>query len=278
MQHVPKRPSVLDRFASRLAAGPVSSKVLHTFLAADVRHTSAYSDHELVGRDVVSEVLAAEISPDRGTTIVRRFDSATKSALVIDQDVEGQKMNTLVVAIADEEGDLTRTLTFARKYPVGVLAREKLIARLKGVVPPEFWVDPGCAPDNGVLKAELPKQIAEYAPDITFNSPILMKPVVGDKLVIHVLHHASSIYGMRNYSPEAIVDGRSRLMFWDGVVGGVPVDTANIITFDELSRVQDLLVFFRPWGVVKAFFEGMRARLAGKALPTEFFELPALPR
>ncbi len=118
------------------------------------------------------------------------------------------------------------------------------------------------------------KFAALFTPDIRFKSPIFVKPLVGQDIVLSVLLNAGEVIGARSYLDE-FRQGDKTALTWEGMVEGYPLYGVDLIIDESDGLVKELAVTMRPFPVVGLFREAMFLRLES-VLPPDVWELEAL--
>jgi len=107
-----------------------------------------------------------------------------------------------------------------------------------------------------------PAQFAAlFAPDVSFHTPILTKPVSGRALVLPVLAYAATLTGKPHYTLEIRADTQTVLL-WNGTVEGYALQVATVLTDDAAGQIRDITILMRPYPVVTLLQHSMYQRFA----------------
>ncbi len=126
------------------------------------------------------------------------------------------------------------------------------------------------------LSAASPAQFAAlFAPDVTFHTPILTKPVSGKAVVLPVLAFAATLTGKPRYTLEVRADTQTVLL-WQGTVDGYALQVATVLTDDPAGQIRDITILMRPYPLVTRFQHSMYQRFAS-SIPPDHWVLAAEP-
>lgn len=179
------------------------------------------------------------------------------------------------ITVAADTGEALEITMMLNSFPKTVAWRNDVAASGFEAIEPGMWdLPPGT--DTSVCAAATdvetgPPMRFELAKDVVFNSPILLKPVVGAENVRIALSNAMDIFGDREFSPP-VIEGSSVLSLWTCRLSGVPVDAATIIEAGEGQQVETLTVFVRPWPAFQLFRDRMIARV-GHLIDESYYSL-----
>ncbi|WP_244122296.1 hypothetical protein [Burkholderia latens] len=181
------------------------------------------------------------------------------------------------VTVARRFGTRIQVDIFLGSFPAPV--RRALYDASRDLVDVDAWVLPAGIstalppiPDDEVLDAKLPFGITD---DMYLTSPVACKPICGRADVERVCGHSIAVYGGRASGPR-LSAGATTLSLWTGEVGGLPLEVANVICWEDASNVKGMAMAMRPWPVVALFQARMRARTLSFLDPS-YFEPDAEP-
>ena len=121
-----------------------------------------------------------------------------------------------------------------------------------------------------------PEQFAAlFAPDVTFHTPILTKPVSGKDIMLQVIPYATTLTGKPRYTLEVRAD-RQTVLLWQGTVEGYALQAATVLTDDPAGQIRDITILMRPYPVVTRFQHSMYQRFAS-SIPADHWVLAAEP-
>jgi len=121
-----------------------------------------------------------------------------------------------------------------------------------------------------------PEQFAAlFAPDVTFHTPILTKPVSSKAVVLPVLAYAATLTGQPRYTLEIRADTQTVLL-WNGTVEGYALQAATVLTDDSAGQIRDITILMRPYPVVTLFQQAMYQRFAS-SIPADHWVLAPEP-
>jgi len=121
-----------------------------------------------------------------------------------------------------------------------------------------------------------PEQFAAlFAPDVTFHTPILTKPVSGKAVMLPVIPYAATLTGKPHYTQEIRADTQTVLL-WQGTVEGYALQAATVLTDDSAGQIRDITILMRPYPVVTRFQHRMYQRFAS-SIPADYWVLAAEP-
>jgi hypothetical protein len=121
-----------------------------------------------------------------------------------------------------------------------------------------------------------PEQFAAlFAPDVTFHTPILTKPVSGKDIVLPVIPYAATVTGKPRYTQEIRADTQTVLL-WNGMVEGYALQGATVLIDDAAGQIRDITILMRPYPVVTLFQHSMYQRFAS-SIPADHWVLAAEP-
>jgi hypothetical protein len=119
-----------------------------------------------------------------------------------------------------------------------------------------------------------PAQFAAlFAPDVTFHTPILTKPVIGKDLVLPVLAYAAALTGQPRYTLEISADTQTVLL-WNGMVEGYALQAATVLADDPVGQIRDITILMRPYPLVTRFQQAMYQRFASSIPPDHWVLAP----
>ena len=104
------------------------------------------------------------------------------------------------------------------------------------------------------------------AEDAIFHSPVVHTPQEGRDKVFAYLHAASHVLGGENFRYlREIVDGNQACLEFQSELDGIQINGVDIITWDELGKINDYKVMVRPLKAINKVWEKMAAMLAAQA-------------
>jgi hypothetical protein len=104
------------------------------------------------------------------------------------------------------------------------------------------------------------------AEDAIFHSPVVHTPQEGRDKVFAYLHAASHVLGGENFRYlREIVDGNQACLEFQSELDGIQINGVDIITWDELGKINDFKVMVRPLKAINKVWEKMAAMLAAQA-------------
>jgi hypothetical protein len=116
---------------------------------------------------------------------------------------------------------------------------------------------------------------AILAENVVMHSPVLIKPIVGRKLVAITISNSShSRDDPGKYVFEAKLDDRTTFLRWQGTVERHMIESLELLTDDEDGLLVERTVAYRPFPAVKIFRDRLIALNAGR-LPAEMWDYPA---
>ncbi len=121
-----------------------------------------------------------------------------------------------------------------------------------------------------------PEQFAAlFAPDVTFHTPILTKPVSGKALVLRVLAYAATLTGKPHYTLEA-GDTQRTVLLWNGTIEGYALQAATVLTGDTAGQISDVTILMRPYPVIVLFQQAMYKEFSS-VIPADHWILSPAP-
>ena len=244
---------------SALFQGGFNEEAVEASLAQDARLQSAMTSWtSLKLRDAI-RLIVAETTVITSPTITDVFRDDDHEAIVIAGQVKGEPGRQLLLAKYDASRkiiELTSYFKFMRSF-TGI--RETVRSKLENSVPCEVWDMPVIEPDDGHFHESI--RNFEYADDLVFNSPVLRTGATPEPAAYHVLNHASSVYGVRNWSDFLLLSDNKRLRFFEADMKGEPMSMANVLTFDG-EVIKEIVSFSRPWHSALALYTRVKARIA----------------
>ena len=120
-----------------------------------------------------------------------------------------------------------------------------------------------------------PEQVsAILEPNVVMHSPVLIKPIVGRKLVaIAISMSSQSRDNPGEYIFEAKLDDKTTLLRWQGTVEGHKIESLELLTDDETGLLLERTVAYRPFPAVKIFRDKLISLNAGR-LPADMWDYP----
>ena len=116
-------------------------------------------------------------------------------------------------------------------------------------------------------------QVSELlAENITFNSPILARPIQGRELIAPIFTQSSQTRGSGTYTAEVKLDGRTTFLRWLGTMDGHKFESLEIIV-DNQGLIVERSIALRPYPAVKLFREVIYTSLKDK-LPPDVWDYP----
>ncbi len=113
-----------------------------------------------------------------------------------------------------------------------------------------------------------PATVSELlAENVTFNSPILIRPVEGREVVAAIFAQSSSTRGSGTYTAEFKLDERTTFLRWVGTMDGHKFESVEIIVDNEQGLIVERTVALRPFPALKLFRDAMYASLKDKLPP-----------
>jgi len=233
-----------------------------------LRHPMTFG--EIVGRDQVERLAAAadgifsEVEPTH----------AWSGADIGGREWHGRFQDRQIrgVTLARRFGTRIQVDIFLGSFPAPV--RRALYDASRDLVDATVWtLPPGIdtalppVPDDEVLDAKLPFGITD---EMFLTSPVACKPIRGSADVERVCGHSIAVYGGRASGPR-LSAGATTLSLWTGEVGGLPLEVANVIHWEDAQNVKGMAMAMRPWPVVALFQARMRARTLS-FLDASYFE------
>lgn len=232
-----------------------------------LRHPMTFG--EVVGRDWVERLAAAaegifsEVEPKH----------AWSGADIGGREWHGRFQDREIrgVTVARRSGTRIQVDIFLGSFPVPV--RRALYDASRDLVDVEMWtLPPGMdialplIPADEVLDAKLPFGLTD---EMFLTSPVACKPIRGRADVERVCGHSIAVYGGRASGPR-LSAGATTLSLWTGEVGGLPLEVANVIHWEDARNVKVMAMAMRPWPVVALFQARMRARTLSFLDPSYF--------
>ncbi|RKU04046.1 hypothetical protein C7H84_07325 [Burkholderia sp. Nafp2/4-1b] len=232
-----------------------------------LRHPMMFG--EIVGRDRVERLAAAaesvfaEIEPQH----------AWSGADIGGREWHGRFQDRVIrgVTVARRSGTCIQVDIFLGSFPAPV--RRALYDASRDLVDADAWVLPAGIstalppiPDDEVLDAKLPFGITD---EMFLTSPVACKPIRGRADVERVCGHSIAVYGGRASGPR-LSAGATTLSLWTGEVGGLPLEVANVICWEDARNAKGMAMAMRPWPVVALFQARMQARTLSFLDPSYF--------
>jgi hypothetical protein len=120
-----------------------------------------------------------------------------------------------------------------------------------------------------------PDELAQLlAAEVIFKSPVLSREIQGRALVAQAMAAAMAV--REGAYVAEMRDGPVTLLVWRGEVGGLPLDSFEMLVHDAAGLIVERSVAMRPFASAlrfrNAFYERMKDRLG-----PEYFALPELP-
>jgi len=118
-----------------------------------------------------------------------------------------------------------------------------------------------------------PEQVAQILNEnVVMHSPVLIKPIVGRKLVAFTLSNsAHSRDEPGHYVLEGKLDDRTTLLRWQGTVEGHHIESLELLTDDEHGLLLERTVAYRPFPALKLFRDRL-IRLSAGRLPSDMWD------
>ena len=111
------------------------------------------------------------------------------------------------------------------------------------------------ASERGATPEEFAAHVAD---EVVFHRPILVRPLMGKRAVLHVLANAATVTGPPAFRGEFRGGDRTALV-WGGHVDGQPVEAVMVVV-DDTGRAREFAVWMRPYPAVTLFRDEMRRR------------------
>ncbi|WP_126220741.1 hypothetical protein [Burkholderia vietnamiensis] len=228
---------------------------------------------EIVGRERVEQLAAAAAGVFAGI----EPQHAWRGADIGGREWHGRFEDRQIrgVTVARRSGTRIEVDIFLGSFPAPV--RRALYDASRDLVDVDAWVLPAEVntalppiPDDEVLDAKLPFGITD---EMFLTSPVACKPIRGRADVERVCGHSIAVYGGRASGPR-LSAGATTLSLWTGEVGGLPLEVANVICWEDERNVRSMAMAMRPWPVVALFQARMRARTL-PFLDPSYFEADA---
>jgi hypothetical protein len=103
---------------------------------------------------------------------------------------------------------------------------------------------------------------AILAEDVVFNSPLLVRPVVGRDAVARIFVQSSTTRGAPGeYVLECKVDANTTLLRWKGTIDGHPLESLELLTNDANGLLVERTIAFRPFPALRIFRDKMKENL-----------------
>jgi hypothetical protein len=261
--------NIFSAFGAALVSA--SAKDIEAVLAPDAVLEDAFLQTPHEGSTIIGPLLAAQLGCTPVRELIDSYRDATLGAFHLKQHIEGHYLESLVVARLNASATLIQEIRyFTRRFAVLTLWRDACKVALRDHLRDSVWNLPAIKPDDGVLQPV--KRSIPLAENIVFFSPVLLKPTIGAEMTGYVLQRAASVYGVPQFSPEAIEkNDYDKVVFWKGIVGNEhPVYSAQIVKWNEKREFEFIKTFSRPYEVVLGFVVAMRERLRGHSTETYF--------
>ncbi|QUN32576.1 hypothetical protein KB879_33730 (plasmid) [Cupriavidus sp. KK10] len=103
---------------------------------------------------------------------------------------------------------------------------------------------------------------AILAEDVVFNSPLLVRPIVGRDAVARTLVQSSTTRGSPGeYVLECKIDANTTLLRWKGTIDGHPLESLELLVDDANGLLVERTIAFRPYPALRIFRDRMKASL-----------------
>jgi len=111
--------------------------------------------------------------------------------------------------------------------------------------------------ESGLHSVEQIKKI--LAEDIVFNSPVLIRPLVGAEIVSGVLAASGLARGIGGqYNAEYRVDPLTTILRWQGSIQGHSLESIEILVDDANGLLVERTIAYRPLPAVEIFRDVLR--------------------
>ena len=111
---------------------------LRSLLAEDVVFSSPIFSREVIGKDLVAEVMLTSTTVRDGK-FTHEFKDGNETVLIWEGSIEGHKLVSFELIVDDEEGKIKYRSVAFKPYPVTTLFREAMYEQLKDLIPAEMW-------------------------------------------------------------------------------------------------------------------------------------------
>lgn len=127
--------------------------------------------------------------------------------------------------------------------------------------------------ESGVKSAEFE---ALFAPDVTFSSPYIIKPLSDKALTVRFLTEVFALSGYPKYTHQLTDDQQNTLLLWEGQVQGpdgrwFTLEGSLAITEGEDGLIHKVISYLRPLQVGVLLMKPMISSVAS-TLPKEYWE------
>lgn len=103
---------------------------------------------------------------------------------------------------------------------------------------------------------------AILAEHVVFNSPLLVRPIVGRDAVTRTLVQSSTTRGSPGeYVLECKIDANTTLLRWKGTIDGHPLESLELLVDDANGLLVERTIAFRPYPALRIFRDKMKASL-----------------
>lgn len=228
---------------------------------------SALTDWDGLSRDQALALVVAETTAPQDVSVAEFYSDAGHQVVVLTGTIGGHRSRQLLFATLGADGQIAELRSFYKFMLPFSLVREQVRARLTDL-PAEVWRVPALRDDDGAFHET--QRTAPYAADLVFNSPVLRQGATPEPLAALVLSHASSVYGIRQWSDFAVVNGDRRVRLFEADMAGQEIEVANVLTFrgEELAEI---VAFSRPWVGAIALYTRVQRRIGDVLGPTFFW-------
>ncbi|HLZ66285.1 MAG TPA: hypothetical protein VKQ29_08640 [Aliidongia sp.] len=112
---------------------------------------------------------------------------------------------------------------------------------------------------------------AVLAENVVFNSPLLVRPIVGRDAVARTIVQSSRNRGDGDYVIETKLDDRTTFLRWTGKIDGRKLESFEILVDGPDGLLIERTIAYRPYPALKLFREKMYAAL-GDQLPADMWD------
>jgi hypothetical protein len=242
-------------------------------LSPDVSFATPLMLARITGRDAVTAALDAYARALDVSEADASMHDAELEGAIFTGTLDGHTVQLLSIIGRDREGAISRIDTYGRPWPFMALLR----SRLSGMRPALTVIDLGdelYLPEGPGSTGMEPPPVPPLADDVSFYSPILTEVATGKEINERILAAASEVYGEQNFRSVLEVEDRPAIAaVFDGLVDGNTIQLVAMFGLNELSEINEIRIFSRPWPITHQFRVEMHERLKD-VLGREFWQGP----
>jgi hypothetical protein len=120
-----------------------------------------------------------------------------------------------------------------------------------------------------ITAEQMAKLLAE---NVTFHSPLLVKPLIGRDLLSKVFSHSSNLRRGKYVAEYQLAPGLI-FLWWKGTIDGRTLETLELLMTNEMGLVTERRAGYRPYASATLFRQGMK-EVFGDVVPEDYWDWP----